>query len=296
MIYKRGLETVAKRYTGPISSETGSNSIQDTRPEEVIGRVLGNSGPIDNPNGIRAGPGRVFIYDGIYTLSSSFSGFNLRSYTSLIAGPQSVLRVPSGYSGYAFRLQSSRGRKIRNCVVDGGIIEEMDPPKRKWVGILLHGMHDGVAYNKFMNTNINNAGIGIQLKATSNRLSSTGRNYGIEGGWVNANSFESLKMSANNVFVDFVMEGPYRPHKTGIDRNYFANVECQCGSNTEHGIRNIRHIGNTFIGVNVWDIHNGGSGVIISNIYQEATGTNIISGMMTGQNFVDRGKNTKIIN
>ena len=116
------------------------------------------------------------------------------------------------------------------------------------------------------------------------------------GGWVNGNSFESLTMLQNNVFVDFVKDGSqeFTIH-SGMNRNRFINIECQSGSNTRHGIRNIRDVGNAFIAVNVWDINLGGPKAIISNVDDQATGTIIMSGEMTGQNFVNRGANTKII-
>ena len=72
-----------------------------------------------------------------------------------------------------------------------------------------------------MNTTIRSAKIGIQLIATSNPNASPDR-LGIDGGWVNANLFEGLKMLYNDIFIDFVMDGPYLPdlfnlEYTGID-------------------------------------------------------------------------------
>ena len=64
-----------------------------------------------------------------------------------------------------------------------------------------------------------------------------------------------------------------------------------CGYNTIHGIKDIRHDGNTFIDVKVWDIQ---SGAISSNTHEHATGTIIIGGVMTNQLFTDQGKYTKI--
>ena len=94
-------------------------------PEEIIKSVLSDGGPVDDPDGIRAGPGHIYIRDGLYHLSPSFSGFDLRSFTVLTLGPQAIIRVPSGYSGYVFRLQSRDGaRSVNNCMINGGIIHE----------------------------------------------------------------------------------------------------------------------------------------------------------------------------
>ena len=225
-------------------------------------------------------------------MSPSFQGFNLRSFTTLTLSPQAVIRVPNGYAGYVFGLGSSADRPISDCTIDGGRIMEMDPfPQRQWTGILLFGIGDGVLFNKFMNTTITDAKIGIQLVATSDPNAPPERQ-----GWVNANLFEGLKMSANDIFIDFVMDGPYIEGTfAGIFRNRFINIECQCHSNTLVGVRNVRHIGNSFINVNIWDIERASPGVAISSVHPDARGTIIISGLMTGQGFSDLGKTTKIL-
>jgi hypothetical protein len=94
------------------------------------------------------------------------------------------------------------------------------------------------------------------------------------------------------------MNGPYQGgQSTGIHRNRFMNIECESGLNIIEGVRNIRHFGNSFINVNIWNIDNDGQTpkAITSNIHQDATGTIIISGIMTNQNFSNQGKATKII-
>ena len=97
------METVAQKYDG-------SNPIHNPISEVVIQSALDDPGPLDNPSGIRAGPGHIHILDGIYDLSSSFQGFYLRSFTTLTLSPQAVLRVPNGYAGHVFKLESSAGR------------------------------------------------------------------------------------------------------------------------------------------------------------------------------------------
>ena len=292
IIYKRGLETVAQKYDG-------SNPIHDPITEVVIKNALNDPGPLDDPSGRRAGPGHVHILDGIYDLSSSFQGFNLRSFTTLTLSPQTVIRVPNGYAGYVFGLESTAEGAVSDCTIDGGDIREMGPtPQRQWTGILLYADRDGILFNKFKNTTIRNAKIGIQLVATSDPNTPSGSPV-IDGGWVNANLFEGMKMLENDIFIDFVMYGPYLPDRdsniTGIHRNHFINIECQSEWNTIHGVRNIRHDGNSFINVNIWDIDRGSPGAVISSVHPDARGTIIISGIMTGQGFSDQGKATKII-
>ena len=115
-------------------------------------------------------------------------------------------------------------------------------------------------------------------------------------GWVNANLFEGLTMLYNDIFIDFVMDGPYTyGYPAGIFRNSFMNIDCQSGSNTLVGVRNISHVGNSFINVNIWDIERASPGAAVSSIHPDARGTIIISGLMTGHSFSDQGIATKII-
>lgn len=293
IIYKRGLETVAQKYDG-------SNPIIHPIAEVVIQSALDDPGPLDNPSGIRAGPGHIHILDGTYDLtSSSFQGFYFRSFTTLTLSPQAVLRVPNGYAGHVFGLGSTAGRSVSDCTIDGGDIREMGPsPQRKWTGILLYGGRDGILFNKFKNTTIRNAKIGIRLAATSDPTAPPGSPV-IDGGWVNGNLFEGLKMWANDIFIDFIMDGPYVPARdsniAGIHRNHFINIECQSGSNTLYGVRNIRHDGNSFMNVNIWDIDRASPGAVVSNVHSDARETIIISGIMTGQGFSDDGEATKVL-
>jgi hypothetical protein len=264
------------------------------------------------------GPGHIYIRDGIYKMGRSFRGFNIKSSTMITLGPQALIRVPDladGYSGYVFGLEPIPGSTVSNCTIDGGVIEEVGnegvPPKRKWTAIMLKGNHSGVLFNKFMNTVIINADTGIRLEAHNTRR-------GKKGGWVNGNSFQFLKMWHHRTFVDFAMFGPYTGDVSGINRNHFMNLECQSINGhrgdpdiftTAYGVKNIKHVGNTFIDVNIWDFPDFyptqpqiPTDAKIANVTNDATSTIIIGGTMTrtdfsntNRNFEDKGSATKII-
>ena len=110
IIYKRGSDTVAQK-------SDNSNPIVNSNADQVINGVLQDPGPLDNPSGIRAGPGHIYIADGIYDLSPAFGGFNLRSFTTLTLPPQAVLRVDSTFAGSVFILKSSGGSPISDCTI-----------------------------------------------------------------------------------------------------------------------------------------------------------------------------------
>ena len=250
IVYKDGNNTVAQK-------SDNSNPITNINPDVVINQVLQDPGPLDYPNGIRAGPGYIYVADGVYDLSPSFQGFNLRSFTTLTFAPQAVLRVDATFTGSVFILESGGGAPVSDWTIDGGDIRQRgSPSQRGWTGILLHGVgNGGVLFNKIMNSIIRSANIGIQVVATSDPNAPPDR-LGIDGGWVNGNLFQGLKMWQNNIFIDFQMDGVYQADTqiTGMHRNRFMNIECQSGSNTTYGVRNIRHFGNSFMNVNIWDI------------------------------------------
>jgi hypothetical protein len=230
------------------------------------------------------GAGHIYVQSGEYYLSPSFPGFNIHSFTRLTLDPTALLNVYYNYGGYVFKLQSTNNEEPYHSIIDGGIISEKsppgdpnrgNPPQRKWVGIQLQGSAGGVFFNNFLNMRINDANIGIRFLVDT------------AAGWINANSFKSIKMWNNNVFIDFDATGVGR----GIDRNYFENLECQCARNSSFGVRGIKGECNTFIDVNIWDLPTGSTNATIDN---SALNTIIIGGIMTGQGFIDRGRYTKI--
>jgi hypothetical protein len=155
--------------------------LSNAKPEVVINEVLKDAGPLDD----EAGPGYIYVADGIYDLSPSFQGFNLKSYTTLKFAPQAVLRVDETFSGSVFIFESDATSNISDCTIDGGYIKQRGSPSEiQWTGILLNGVGTGVLFNKIMNSTIYGANIGIQLSATSAD--------GITGGYVNGNLFQGL--------------------------------------------------------------------------------------------------------
>ena len=258
IIYKSGSTYYAKR-------NDGTQVASGPTPDPVIQTTLNQT----SPTGV--GPGDIYIQSGTYNLSSSFTGFNIKSSTQLRLDTTALLSVPNGYSGYVFKLATG----TTNCIFDGGTIRELIPsggnPQRRWTAIQLQATTDGVFFNKFMNTTIRDANIGIKLLVDGSN------------GWINANSFQFLKMWRNNIFIDFDMTVPWPGGQVvGIYRNHFQNIECQSGSNTRHGVRNIRHRSNMFIDVKIWDIP---SASITSNIHANADHTIIIGGIMTNNRF-----------
>jgi hypothetical protein len=292
---------VAQKSDGSIAIQSVHNSQGQHWADTVIKFVLNSSGPQNDPiNGPKAGPGHIHIQDGNYYLSPTFDGFDLYSYTRLDLDPQACIIVPNGYgspilngTNYVFRLKNSAGTfdsTTSNCLVDGGIIKEAGhAPQRFWTAIELQASTDGVFLNKFMNTSIYDANIGIKFFINGPK------------GWINANSFQFLKMIRNRLFIEFNMDSniPYKGESiNGIHRNHFENIDCQAaisandGFDTLQGVKDIKHNGNTFIDVKIWDLR---IGTVNSNIAQEAEGTIILAGVMTQPRFEDKGKGTKIL-
>lgn len=291
ILYRDGSKYYAKKFDGTEVVPGGS-----TKAEDVFKAVLD---PTPSPP---IGPGHIYIRGGDYEFSAPFSGLDLQPYTRLTLDPTTRLIVPKNHQGHVFRLRTTNSIQIRDCIVDGGVITERgdenssnpaDWPGKKWVGILLQssaqglsgGITHGILFNKFMNMTIYHANIAIQLLVDGN------------SSWINGNSFQFLKMWRCNVFIDFNMTFPWPGGQViGIYRNHFTNIECQSGKTTTHGIRNIRHRANTFFDVKIWDIGNGGTQAVSSNIHPDDSETIIIGGIMTNQNFsYDPNRKTKIL-
>ncbi|MFL5626757.1 MAG: hypothetical protein ACJ788_14330 [Ktedonobacteraceae bacterium] len=257
---------------------------------------------------VKKGPGHAYIQTAdpaVYNLSPAFTGFEVSSYTRITMDPTTILRVPSAYTGPVFHLRADDTVEVLHTIIDGGYIQQVGGSKQ-CVGILLENaatvvtspQHHtpGVLFNKIMNTVIEGAAIGIQLSITG------------PGGWVNGNSFQSLKMYSCGVFIDFDDPNNVYPTPTPgngavgnlrIHYNHFDEVQCQCDAGVSVGVRNMRHIGNMFVDVKVWDVPeppNVPAPVPIATIHQHATNTIILGGILTNPNafFQDNGQFTKI--
>ena len=88
-------------------------------PEPVLQAALNQ--PFWNDPSSGPGAGDVYLRAGDYLLPGTFSGFDLRRYTRLIMDPTARLAVPNGYTGYAFRLQSSDSNgSLAHSTLEGG--------------------------------------------------------------------------------------------------------------------------------------------------------------------------------
>jgi hypothetical protein len=245
------------------------------------------------------GPGHIYIQTAdpaAYDLSPDFTGFNVSSFTRITMDPTTVLRVPSSYEGPVFRLRSDDHVGIEEVIIDGGDLRQQSG-SQKFIGILLESAGTvitsptnptpGVFFNRITNTVIRGAAIGIKLSITG------------PGGWINGNAFQSAKMFGCGVFIDFDIPDNFYPHpipgngaegRLGIHYNHFDDVQCQSDASVSVGIRNIRHIGNMFVDVKIWDVP---TTALSATIHQDATNTIILGGILTNR-FQDNGQFTKI--
>ena len=225
--------------------------------------------------------------------------------------PTTILRIPSAYTGPVFHLRADDTVEVAEVIIDGGRIQQ-EGGSKQCIGILLENAATvitspghptpGVLFSKVMNTVIEGTAIGIRLSVTG------------AGGWINGNSFQSVKMYGCGVFIDFDVNacpdctqpsptcvcypdpipGNGAEGRFGIHYNHFDDVQCQSDAGLSVGVQNIRHIGNMFVDVKIWDVP---AGARISTIHPHATNTLILGGIMTSPDparFQDGGQFTKI--
>jgi hypothetical protein len=241
---------------------------------------------LGGPN--QKGPGHIYIQTAdpaAYNLSASFTGFNVNGFTRITMDPTTLLRVPSSYTGPVFRLKADDTTEVAHTIIDGGYIQQVGGSKQ-CTGILLENaattitsqthQTPGVVFNKITNTIIEGAAIGMQLSVTG------------PGGWINGNSFQSVKLLKCGIFIDFAIPSGFYPHpipgsgaegRLGIHYNHFDDVQCQSAIGLTAGIQNIRHIGNMFVDVKVWDVPEPPAVpnfIKIATIHPDATNTIIL--------------------
>ena len=83
--------------------------------------------------------------------------------------------VPSGYGGHVFRMNSNTFQSV----IDGGNINEVEPVKRNWIGVLMQG--DQISFNLVENMVVTNPFIVIDLSTSSPHYISANTFFNING-------------------------------------------------------------------------------------------------------------------
>lgn len=228
------------------------------------------------------GPGHaVLVKSGEYDITAPLE---ITKEMLLEFEPNALLWVPSGYDQYVIGL----GDAVADSVIRGGFVRESGEKERLWDGIRLHehaggpGL-SGVAANSIEDMKIWDCRAGIRLLVAH------------PDGWINGNVFRDIRMYRPDVAIDFdVPLPPPLDSSATINRNLFENIVVQCGYNTTVGVSAIRHRANVFVDTKIWDIDKNPD-ASTATIHPAATGTMILGGIMTKQNFVDDGQETQII-
>lgn len=230
------------------------------------------------------GGGDIFVEGGNHSLSGSFAGWDIPSMCKVTFAINSFIYVPSGYTGYVFKVQglaspaTSAGQKT---TLRGGTIAEAGPASRLWTCILVSASSDyGVLGDIFEQMTINNAGKGIHLRVDSTN------------GWINGCVFRDFMINDPVVMLLFDLNGYAKTAGNGANRNIFQSFQGQAASHTTYGVKDIHGLINTFIDVKIWDMQTGAAPQVTANITANATRTKIYGGIMTALNYTDLGVST----
>lgn len=238
------------------------------------------------------GAGDIYVRAGIYELGTGFAGLNVRSFVRLNLDPTAILQVPSGYAGAVFVLASNNSAEVAQAQVRGGIIRESQPAQHQWTAFLLQAAADqqpvGILFNKICDTIVYGPRVGLALHVTGDH------------GFINANTFEFLRVWGAGVAIDFSITSGYQlgEEDFGILYNHFFDLQFQSeAARYQAGIQNVTGVHNTFSEVNVWDIPRAPAMTIGST----ADRTLVIGGTLAGEYaanpnvIADQGRATKIV-
>jgi hypothetical protein len=235
------------------------------------------------------GAGDIYVRSAIYELGDGFAGLNVRSFTRLTLDPTAFLQVPSGYGGAVFILASNNSAEVAQTEIGGGIIRESQPAQHQWTAFLLQAAADqqtaGILFNKIRDTVVYEPAVGLALRVTGDH------------GFINANTFELLRVWGAGVAVDFSVVPGYQVGEEdfGILYNLFFDLNYQTeAARYQAGIQNVTGVHNTFNEVNIWDVPGGNP---LMTIGPTADRTLIIGGILAGEPgvIVDQGRATKIV-
>lgn len=252
-------------------NETGAILFSSPVPETVIQDAINRNGD-------------VYVANGTYNLSPSFSGITITNNEKLFLAQHALLRVPSGYTGAVF----TNINGLNYADVQGGYITEQSPIKYNWVGIELNNT---AYFNKFHNMYFNATGTGIRLDYDPTKNIN---------GYTNANYFEDITFSNYKIGIDFNQLHQASVGGHGANQNTFRDLvfETQMANITTNGTRNICCYNEQFYNVQLWDIQSTPN-AWYGNIQKNASYTEIVGGFMTYSNsptkqWGDAGTNTQI--
>lgn len=242
------------------------------------------------------GAGDIYVRSALYELGIGFAGLNVRSNTRLTLDPTALLQVPSGYGGAVFVFDSNNTDEVQHTEVAGGTIRESQPAQHLWTAFLLQAtasdttgqlLPHGIFFNKIRDTIVREPAVALALHVTGNK------------GFINANTFEFLRIWGAGVYVEFSVIPEYQlgEEDFGILYNLFFDLNCQTeeGINPfRAGIQDVSGVHNTFSEVNPFDVP-GGQPLI--TIGPKADRTLVIGGILAGEPNVisDQGTATKIV-
>lgn len=283
IVYKDSADSTYKA----MNSSTGVVDYSNAALDPVITSILAafnllGAGVYGHTSG-----GSIYIQAGDHILSGAFAGWDIPPYTRITCAPNCFINVPSGYTGYVFGIAGTTGGAGTNSaseiVLEGFFLRENGTNQHLWDGVLFNSNTNFGIYNCLIQELvIQGASTAIHLKV------------GATSGWINGNTFRHISISncVNGIWFD--ANGFTITAANGCNRNMFENIEGQAGSNTFKGYKDIHGINNYFMDCKMWDINTGLSGAATANIVSGATGTHLIGGIMTSQNFTDAGTNTWI--
>jgi hypothetical protein len=235
------------------------------------------------------GPGDIYVRSAIYELGTGFGGLSVRSFTRLIFDPTAFLQVPPGYGGAVLVLASNNTAEVAQTEIAGGIIRESQPAQHQWTAFLLQAAADqqtaGILFNKIRDTIVYQPAVALALHVTGNH------------GFINANTFEFLRVWGAGVAIDFSVIPEYQvgQENFGILYNLFFDLNYQTeATRYQAGVQNVTGVHNTFTEVNIWDVPGGQP---LMTIGPTADRTLVVGGILAGEPgvIVDQGRATKVV-
>lgn len=294
IVYKEGTTIIARKVgvATPISTST-------TTPETVI------QAAIDDAKA--AGGGHIYVAPGTYTLSGTFAGFTIDyKFINLELDDNASIVVPTGYAGAVFYFNKitthddAADPQLSHSTLSGGLIFEAGTPSRLWTGIRVQASRNGVYNCKFKDLYIYDCNTAIELLMDDAATTNIDASAATKAAWANSNTFEHIWITNfvqgirfNKTVADWGV-GVWR----GFNANQFTRAVMQpllpavANSTVTHGIRDVHGVGNSFTGIDIYDLAQNSASAISINITNLATDTQIKGGIPTAQNFDDKGVRT----
>jgi hypothetical protein len=230
---------------------------------------------------LASGDASFEVQSGTYNLHSSFAGWNVVNAITCFMQHDTVIKVPSGYTGDVWIFGSSD----KYWSIIGGRYEEQSTVSSNWdVFRMAPASPNGVKFGIIRDVVVYQASSVFDFATATDS-------------WVNSNVFDNILGDQCKKFAKFAHTSTFTDQTSGCNFNIFSNCVLQSHGSAPQvlaGFENVNGWFNVFQNCFVWDVGAGNASAVTLSFTANAKNNRVINGMIAHQLYSDLGTNNVV--